>query len=108
MCFRRVVCLEMCLEFSRISTFSETEYVERCKKEVSTQVLERAVSRSGTALFVWRKYGRYSDQGVHNRSRFISIMKNPLPLMWRNSHPCCLADHFLDTIPRTSVKKDPK
>lgn len=52
-------------------------------------------------------YSRYPDREVHNLSRFISFM-NSLPLMWRNSHPHCLADHFLDTIPRTSVKEDPK
>ncbi|MCJ1282216.1 Glycoside hydrolase 2 (Mannanase, beta-galactosidase) [Xylographa opegraphella] len=46
--------------------------------------------------------GRYPDREVHNLSRFLSVMKNPRPLIWRNSHPYCLADRFLDiTSPTT-------
>lgn len=52
--------------------------------------------------------GRYPDREVHNLSRFISVMKNPRPLIWRNSHPYCLADRFLDITPPTSIEKDPK
>jgi hypothetical protein len=35
--------------------------------------------------------GRYPDREVHNLSRFLSVMKNPRPLVWRNSHPYALA-----------------
>lgn len=52
--------------------------------------------------------GRYPDREVHNISRFISVMKNPRPLIWRNSHPYCLADRFLDITPPTSIEEDPK
>lgn len=52
--------------------------------------------------------GRYPDREVHNLSRFLSIMKNPRPLIWRNSHPYALADRFLDITPPTQVEKDPK
>lgn len=52
--------------------------------------------------------GRYPDREVHNLSRFISVMKNPRPLIWRNSHPYCLADRFLDLTPPTIVEEDPK
>ena len=52
--------------------------------------------------------GRYPDREVHNLSRFISVMKNPRPLIWRNSHPYCLADRFLDLTPPTTVEEDPK
>ncbi len=45
--------------------------------------------------------GRYPDREVHNLSRFLSVMKNPRPLIWRNSHPYCLADRFLDVTPPT-------
>ena len=40
--------------------------------------------------------GRYPDREVHNLSRFLSVMKNPRPLVWRNSHPYALVDRFLD------------
>jgi len=52
--------------------------------------------------------GRYPDREVHNLSRFISVMKNPRPLIWRNSHPYCLADRMLDVTPPTLVEESPK
>ena len=52
--------------------------------------------------------GRYPDREIHNLSRFLSVMKNPRPLIWRNSHPYCLADRFLDITPPTSIEQDPK
>ncbi|ORX98248.1 hypothetical protein BCR34DRAFT_619183 [Clohesyomyces aquaticus] len=52
--------------------------------------------------------GRYPDREVLNLSRFLSVMKNPRPLVWRNSHPYCLADRFLDITPPTDVEENPK
>ncbi|KAL4785373.1 hypothetical protein BJX76DRAFT_181160 [Aspergillus varians] len=52
--------------------------------------------------------GRYPDREVHNLSRFLSVMKNPRPLVWRNSHPYALADRFLDITPPTQIEEDPK
>lgn len=52
--------------------------------------------------------GRYPDREVHNLSRFLSVMKNPRPLIWRNSHPYCLADRFLDLTPPTMMEENPK
>ncbi|KAI9764088.1 MAG: Glycoside hydrolase 2 (Mannanase, beta-galactosidase) [Geoglossum simile] len=52
--------------------------------------------------------GRYPDREVHNISRFLSVMKNPRPLIWRNTHPYCLADRFLDLTPPTIIDENPK
>jgi ribosome biogenesis protein BMS1 len=52
--------------------------------------------------------GRYPDREIHNLSRFLSVMKNPRPLIWRNSHPYCLADRFLDLTPPTAIEENPK
>lgn len=52
--------------------------------------------------------GRYPDREVHNLSRFLSVMKNPRPLIWRNSHPYALADRFLDITPPTQMEENPK
>ncbi|KAL1987813.1 hypothetical protein VTN96DRAFT_2216 [Rasamsonia emersonii] len=52
--------------------------------------------------------GRYPDREIHNLSRFLSVMKNPRPLIWRNSHPYCLADRFLDITPPTQIEENPK
>ena len=52
--------------------------------------------------------GRYPDREIHNLSRFLSVMKNPRPLIWRNSHPYALADRLLDITPPTQVEANPK
>ncbi|MCJ1444085.1 MAG: Glycoside hydrolase 2 (Mannanase, beta-galactosidase) [Stictis urceolatum] len=52
--------------------------------------------------------GRYPDREIHNLSRFISVMKNPRPLVWRNSHPYCLADRFLDLTAPTAIEENSK
>ena len=52
--------------------------------------------------------GRYPDREVHNLSRFISVMKNPRPLIWRNSHPYCLADRFVDLTPPRKIEENAK
>ncbi|KAE8150063.1 hypothetical protein BDV25DRAFT_155107 [Aspergillus avenaceus] len=52
--------------------------------------------------------GRYPDREVHNLSRFLSVMKNPRPLVWRNSHPYALMDRFLDITPPTQIEENPK
>lgn len=52
--------------------------------------------------------GRYPDREVLNLSRFLSVMKNPRPLIWRNSHPYCLADRFLDITPPVDMEANPK
>ncbi|TKA30060.1 hypothetical protein B0A50_02779 [Salinomyces thailandicus] len=52
--------------------------------------------------------GRYPDREVLNLSRFLSVMKNPRPLVWRNSHPYALADRILDITPPTAVEENEK
>lgn len=51
--------------------------------------------------------GRYPDREIHNISRFISVMKNPRPLIWRNSHPYALVDSFRDITHPTKIENDP-
>ncbi|KAI6247925.1 Ribosome biogenesis protein bms1 [Erysiphe necator] len=52
--------------------------------------------------------GRYPDREIHNISRFISVMKNPRPLIWRNSHPYSLIDSFRDITHPTKIESNPK
>ncbi|KAI1007437.1 Ribosome biogenesis protein [Podosphaera aphanis] len=52
--------------------------------------------------------GRYPDREIHNISRFISVMKNPRPLIWRNSHPYSVIDSFRDVTHPTKIEEDPK
>ncbi|KAI9709856.1 MAG: Glycoside hydrolase 2 (Mannanase, beta-galactosidase) [Chrysothrix sp. TS-e1954] len=52
--------------------------------------------------------GRYPDREILNLSRFLSVMKNPRPLVWRNSHPYCLVDRYVDVTPPTAYENHPK
>ncbi|PKS08802.1 hypothetical protein jhhlp_003411 [Lomentospora prolificans] len=52
--------------------------------------------------------GRYPDREIHNLSRFLSIMKNPRPLIWRNTHPYTVIDSFRDITHPTKIEEDPK
>ncbi|KAG9247069.1 hypothetical protein BJ878DRAFT_565229 [Calycina marina] len=52
--------------------------------------------------------GRYPDREIHNMSRFISVMKNPRPLIWRNSHPYTIIDSFRDITHPTQVEENEK
>lgn len=52
--------------------------------------------------------GRYPDREVHNLSRFLSVMKNPRPLIFRNSHPYTIVDSFRDITHPTKIEEDEK
>lgn len=52
--------------------------------------------------------GRYPDREILNLSRFLSVMKNPRPLVWRNSHAYALADRMLDITPPTLIEENSK
>ncbi|KAG6003055.1 hypothetical protein E4U21_002408 [Claviceps maximensis] len=52
--------------------------------------------------------GRYPDREIHNLSRFVSVMKNPRPLIWRNNHPYTIIDSFRDITHPTKIEEDPK
>ncbi|KAI6785160.1 Ribosome biogenesis protein-like protein [Emericellopsis cladophorae] len=52
--------------------------------------------------------GRYPDREIHNLSRFLSVMKNPRPLVWRNSHPYSIIDSYRDITHPTKIEENPK
>jgi len=52
--------------------------------------------------------GRYPDREIHNLSRFLSVMKNPRPLIWRNSHPYTIIDNYRDVTHPTKIEEDEK
>jgi ribosome biogenesis protein BMS1 len=52
--------------------------------------------------------GRYPDREVHNLSRFLSIMKNPRPIIWRNTHPYTIVDSFRDITHPTRMEENEK
>ncbi|KAI5793212.1 hypothetical protein EDC01DRAFT_722167 [Geopyxis carbonaria] len=51
--------------------------------------------------------GRYPDREIHNLSRFISVMKNPRPIIWRNTHYYMLADRMVDLTDPVKMEEEP-
>ncbi|KAI1748223.1 GTP binding protein Bms1 [Xylaria castorea] len=52
--------------------------------------------------------GRYPDREIHNLSRFLSVMKNPRPLIWKNSHSYILGDSLRDLTHPNQIEEDAK
>lgn len=52
--------------------------------------------------------GRYPDREVHNLSRFLSVMKNARPLVWRNTHPYLVVDQYRDITHPELIHQDEK
>ncbi|KAJ8125616.1 hypothetical protein O1611_g8021 [Lasiodiplodia mahajangana] len=52
--------------------------------------------------------GRYPDREIHNLSRFLSVMKNPRPLVWKNSHSYILGDSLRDLTHPNQIEEDAK
>lgn len=80
------------------------EAKKRLKKRLWTELYQ------GAHLFYLSGVmnGRYPDREIHNLSRFLSVMKNPRPLIWRNAHPYTIIDSFRDITHPTKIEADPK
>ncbi|KAJ2971573.1 hypothetical protein NUW58_g9379 [Xylaria curta] len=52
--------------------------------------------------------GRYPDREIHNLSRFLSVMKNPRPLIWKNTHSYILGDSLRDLTHPNEIEEDAK
>lgn len=52
--------------------------------------------------------GRYPDREIHNLSRFLSVMKNPRPLVWKNAHSYILGDSLRDLTHPNQIEEDAK
>ncbi|KAK6346767.1 Glycoside hydrolase 2 (Mannanase, beta-galactosidase) [Orbilia brochopaga] len=50
--------------------------------------------------------GRYPDREILNLSRFVSVMKNPRPIIWRNTHPYMLADRMVDLTDPAQIEEN--
>lgn len=99
------------------NVFGILTHLDKFKKQSTLSAAKKRLKHrfwselySGAKLFYLSGVvnGRYPDREVHNLSRFLSVMKNPRPLIWRNSHPYALADRFLDITPPTQVEENPK
>lgn len=93
---------------THLDLFKKTSTLRDAKKRLKNRFWSELYQ--GAKLFYLSGVlnGRYPDREIHNLSRFISIMKNPRPLIWRNSHPYCLADRMVDLTPPNAVDENEK
>lgn len=88
---------------THLDLFKKQSTLRAAKKRLKNRFWSELYSGAKLFYFSGVVNGRYPDREIHNLSRFLSVMKNPRPLIWRNSHPYALADRFLDITDRKSV-----
>ena len=93
---------------THLDLFKKQSTLRAAKKRLKNRFWSELYSGAKLFYFSGVVNGRYPDREIHNLSRFLSVMKNPRPLIWRNSHPYALADRFLDITPPTQVEENPK
>ncbi|KAL2825210.1 hypothetical protein BDW59DRAFT_146616, partial [Aspergillus cavernicola] len=93
---------------THLDLFKKQSLLRDAKKRLKNRFWSELYNGAKLFYFSGVINGRYPDREVHNLSRFLSVMKNPRPLVWRNSHPYALADRFLDITPPTQIEEDPK
>jgi ribosome biogenesis protein BMS1 len=93
---------------THLDLFRKPQTLKDAKKRLKTRFWSELYQ--GAHLFYLSGVinGRYPDREIHNLSRFISVMKNPRPLIWRNSHPYTIIDSFRDVTHPTKIEEDPK
>ncbi|KAF7593114.1 Glycoside hydrolase 2 (Mannanase, beta-galactosidase) [Aspergillus hancockii] len=93
---------------THLDLFKKQSTLRMAKKRLKHRFWSELYNGAKLFYFSGVVNGRYPDREVHNLSRFLSVMKNPRPLVWRNSHPYALADRFLDITPPTKIEENPK
>lgn len=93
---------------THLDLFGKPQTLKDAKKRLKTRFWSELYQ--GAHLFYLSGVinGRYPDREIHNLSRFISVMKNPRPLIWRNSHPYAVIDSFRDITHPTKMEEDSK
>lgn len=91
---------------THLDLFRKPQALKDAKKRLKHRLWSELYQ--GAHLFylsgIWN--GRYPDREIHNLSRFLSVMKNPRPLVWRNSHPYTVIDNYRDITHPTKVEED--
>ncbi|KAF9890767.1 Glycoside hydrolase 2 (Mannanase, beta-galactosidase) [Aspergillus nanangensis] len=93
---------------THLDLFKKQSHLQAAKKRLKNRFWSELYNGAKLFYFSGVVNGRYPDREIHNLSRFLSVMKNPRPLIWRNSHPYSLADRFLDITPPTEIEENPK
>ncbi|KAF2736788.1 DUF663-domain-containing protein [Polyplosphaeria fusca] len=93
---------------THLDLFKKQEILKMTKKRLKHRFWSELYQGAKLFYLSGIHNGRYPDREILNLSRFLSVMKNPRPLVWRNSHPYCLADRFLDITDPIAIEEDPK
>lgn len=93
---------------SHLDLFRKPQALKEAKKRLKRRLWTELYQGAHLFYLSGVMNGRYPDREIHNLSRFLSVMKNPRPLIWRNSHPYSVVDSFRDITHPTKIEQDPK
>ncbi|KAF3798676.1 Ribosome biogenesis protein bms1 [Colletotrichum gloeosporioides] len=93
---------------THLDLFKKVQTLKDAKKRIKRRLWSELYQGAHLFYLSGVMNGRYPDREIHNLSRFLSVMKNPRPLVWRNSHPYTIVDSYRDITHPTKVEEDPK
>lgn len=93
---------------THLDLFRKPQALKEAKKRLKKRLWTELYNGAHLFFLSGVLNGRYPDREIHNLSRFLSVMKNPRPLIWRNSHPYAVIDSFRDITHPTKMEVDPK
>ncbi|KAF9870091.1 AARP2CN domain-containing protein [Colletotrichum karsti] len=97
------------MEFlTHLDLFKKPQALKDAKKRLKKRLWTELYQGAHVFYLSGVMNGRYPDREIHNLSRFLSVMKNPRPLVWRNSHPYTVIDSYRDITHPTKIEEDPK
>jgi ribosome biogenesis protein BMS1 len=91
---------------THLDLFRKPQALKEAKKRLKHRLWSELYSGAHLFYLSGVLNGRYPDREIHNLSRFLSVMKNPRPLVWRNSHPYTIIDNYRDITHPTKVEED--
>ena len=93
---------------THLDLFKKPQALKDAKKRLKHRLWSELYSGAHLFYLSGVLNGRYPDREIHNLSRFLSVMKNPRPLIWRNSHPYSVIDNYRDVTHPTKIEENDK
>lgn len=91
---------------THLDLFRKPQALKEAKKRLKNRLWSELYQGAHLFYLSGVMNGRYPDREIHNLSRFLSVMKNPRPLVWRNSHPYAVIDNYRDVTHPAKIEED--
>ncbi|KAH6690469.1 ribosome biogenesis protein BMS1 [Plectosphaerella plurivora] len=93
---------------THLDLFKKPQHLRDAKKRLKRRLWNELYQGAHLFYLSGVMNGRYPDREIHNMSRFLSVMKSPRPLIWRNTHPYAIIDSYRDITHPTKIEEDEK